>query len=69
MYAYEKYKIKEGQVWLAADGSNHSVTVVDTDTYKNCGDVVVQDNSKTYRIDCFKLAMVRYYNEEVDGYR
>ena len=57
---HQRYNIQVGQVYQAADGSNHRVTVVDVDTYAHCGDVVVNDGIKDYCIDCFKLAMVRY---------
>ena len=61
IYDYEKYGIKVGQVYKQADGSPSTVEVTDVDTYKDCGDVVVKgEYGKEYRIDCFKLTMVRY---------
>ena len=56
------YGIREGQVYVPADGSNNELTVVDTETYAFCGDVVVYDKQEdaTRRIDAFKLARVRY---------
>ena len=61
MKDYEKFGIKVGQVYARADGSKGRVEVINTETYSDVGDVVVKDHSKEYRIDCFKLAVVRYY--------
>ena len=60
MKTYEKYGISVGQTYTPADGSKHTLTVVDVEMYADCDDVVVNDGIKDYRIDCFKLAMVRY---------
>ena len=63
MFAYQIYKIEVGQKYVPADGSkNNTLTVVDVETYADCGDVVVFDEVQkaNRRIDCFKLAMVRY---------
>ena len=56
------YDIREGQVYVPADGSNNELIVVDAKTYAFCGDVVVYDRRQdcTRRIDAFKLARVRY---------
>jgi len=64
MRDHERFGIKVGQVYLRADGSSGRVKVVDVDTYGDVGDVVVNNSVKEYRIDCFKLARVRYYLEE-----
>lgn len=63
MKSYEKYGIKVGQKYVQADGDKTILTVIDVETYSDCDDVVVFDSiSKVERrIDCFKLAMVRYY--------
>ena len=63
MYDYEKYVIALGQHYAYADGSKGHVVVVDVKTYALCDDVVIYDplRDSTKRIDCFKLAMVRYY--------
>lgn len=60
------YGIREGQVYVPADGSDNELTVVDTETYAFCGDVVVYDKKQdcTRRIDAFKLAKVRYELKE-----
>lgn len=63
MYEYERYGIRVGQVYSAADGISLSrLTVVDVDTHRVCADVVVRDelSGVECRIDAFKLAMVRY---------
>lgn len=56
------YGIKNGQTYTAADGSDHRLMVVDCQTYADCDDVVVRDiaTNREFRIDAFKLAMVRY---------
>lgn len=60
------YGIKEGQLFLAADGSKGGCVVTDALTYAECGDVIVQHFSASgmyedpRRIAAFKLAMVRY---------
>jgi len=63
MFEYEKYGIEVGQVYARADGSNGTLTVLDVVDFKECGDVVVLCSIRetTSRIDCFKLAKVRYY--------
>lgn len=60
------YGVRDGQVYVPADGSNNELTVVDTETYAYCGDVVVYDRAQdaTRRIDAFKLARVRYTLKE-----
>lgn len=62
MYDYQKYGISVGQEYLPADGSDNPITVVDVETYADCGDVVVFDHTLGLprRIDAFKLTMVRY---------
>lgn len=60
------YGVKEGQIYAAANGSNHTLLVIDASTYIECDDVVVQPfykdgrQEEPRRIDTFKLAMVRY---------
>jgi hypothetical protein len=55
-----KYGIEEGQVYISCSGE--TVKVVDCETYSWCDDVVVECLTRgvIYRIDAFKLAMVRY---------
>ena len=62
MTGFEKYGIAVGQVYVPANGSSGTVTVTDVETYADCGDVVVfyATENRSFRIDCFKLAMVRY---------
>ena len=62
MFDYQKYKIEVGQKYVPADGSKNTLTVVDVEKYAEVSDVVVYDdlNGSERRIDCFKLAMVRY---------
>ena len=62
MDAYKHYGIEVGQVYEPADGSRNRLTVVDVDTHGACDDVIVYDEraQAERRIDCFKLAMVRY---------
>ena len=66
MSMIERYGIKVGQIYHAADGSGGTVEVIDTTTFADCDDVVVKYsvNSLTLleprRIDAFKLAAVRY---------
>jgi len=62
MLDYQRYKIEVGQKYVPADGSKNTLTVVDVEKYGECGDVVVYDAIQNVerRIDCFKLAMVRY---------
>jgi len=58
-------ELNVGDVFLAADGSTPSVKVVDIDTYAEVQDAVVENiNGVRYRIDWFKLMMVRYYKEQ-----
>lgn len=56
------YGVCLGQVYVPADGSRNELTVVDTETYRYCGDVLVYDQKQdtVRRIDAFKLARVRY---------
>ena len=62
MDAYQTYGIMVGQVYEPADGSYNRLTVVDVETHRDCDDVIVYDEGAQAerRIDCFKLAMVRY---------
>lgn len=55
-----------GQRYLRSDGVPGWVTVVDADKYADVGDVVVRCSLRgiEYRIDRFKLTVVRYYLEE-----
>lgn len=61
-----KYGIEKGQIYLAADGSRCGHIVEDVETYADVDDVVVRAftgsgiGDTLRRIDCFKLAMVRY---------
>jgi hypothetical protein len=60
------YGIADGQIYLAADGSQSGHVVVDAHSFASCDDVVVRpfDKNGFYtdrRIDSFKLAQVRYY--------
>jgi hypothetical protein len=62
-----KYGIKDGQIYIAADGSKGGHLVLDVAKYANCGDVVTQaftasglSGPNTNRIDGFKLSQVRY---------
>lgn len=57
-------EIRVGDVYRAADGSDHWVRVVDVDTYSQCQDVIVEDKNGTWRrLDWFKLMKVRYSYE------
>ena len=59
-----RYGIKVNQRYAAADGRNGpKVLVLDVHTHEDCDDVVVryENEKREWRIDCFKLAMVRYY--------
>ena len=62
MFEYERYNVKKGQRYVPADGSVNVLSVVDVETYADCGDAVVYDHfqGEERRIDCFKLALVRY---------
>ena len=57
-----KYGIENGQRYVPADGSSGCLIVVDAEIHASCDDVVVYDmiSGKDYRMDAFKLAMVRY---------
>ncbi len=56
-----KYGIANGQVYTAADGVSGSIKVIDCETYNDVDDVIVERPDGTrYRIDAFKLVMVRY---------
>ncbi len=61
-FAYQKYNIVPGQVYIPATGSKGKLIVVDVETRKEQDDVLVFDEfqKKSYYIDAFKLAMVRY---------
>lgn len=62
------YGITVGDIYTAADGSNHFKRVLDITTYGHCDDVVVIDcdsngnpiEGTERRMDAFKLHMVRY---------
>lgn len=60
------YGVQKGQFYVAADGSQTGVLVLDDTTFIDCDDVVVQSYNQNgtvgepARIDTFKLAMVRY---------
>lgn len=60
--AAARYGIREGQVYIPADGSKNRLVVRDVTTYAAVDDVVVFDEAQgaERRIDAFKLAMVRY---------
>ena len=62
MFIHEKYGVFVGQFYDRADGAFQVVKVIDTESYKHCGDVVVQDvvTLEKYRIDAWKLKFVRY---------
>lgn len=62
MDACDIYGIKVGQVYVPADGSKNRLTVLDVEAHRSASDVVVHDEAlgARKRIDCFKLAMVRY---------
>ena len=62
MFIHEKYGVFVGQFYNRADGAFQVVKVIDTETYKHCGDVVVQDvvTLEKYRIDAWKLKFVLY---------
>ena len=62
MFIHEKYGVFVGQFYDRADGAFQVVKVIDTETYKHCGDVVVQDvvTLEKHRIDAWKLKFVRY---------
>lgn len=61
-----RYGIEVGQIYVAADCSRDGHIVTDVTTFVQCDDVVTTPFSSTamgapaYRIDSFKLAMVRY---------
>lgn len=63
MKTYERYNISVGQIYSPASGGNSTVEVLDVETYADCDDVVVLCSVRNieYRIDCFKLSMVRYF--------
>jgi len=66
------YGIKNGQIYLAADGGHFGYLVIDTNRYAGVDDVLVLGftatkgyNSEANRIDAFKLARVSYYLPDV----
>lgn len=67
-----KYSIKNGDVFIAADGSMCGHLVTDVESFADVDDVVttpftwqgLQHNKAGNRIDAFKLAMVRYYKPD-----
>jgi len=66
MSLIDRYDIKVGQVYHRADGTDQTLTVVDTVSFAYCDDVVVKETigkltmKATQRIDAFKLVMARY---------
>ena len=65
------YRVKRGQIYIAADGSKCGHLVTDVETYAYCDDVVTTPFTAAgvkpggNRIDTFKLAVVRYYLPDV----
>lgn len=58
-------ELNVGDVYTAADGSSGEVIVIDVDTYAEVEDAVVENREgRQYRIDWFKLMMVRYCKKE-----
>lgn len=65
----DNYRVQRNQIYMAADGGNYGVLVVDADLFSHLGDVIVVPfsastgfaGSKPYRIDTFKLTMCRYF--------
>ncbi len=54
-------ELKKGDIYTSADCSGHRVKVVDAETYAEVQDAVVErEDGHQYRIDWFKLMMVRY---------
>lgn len=69
-----KYGIKEGDIFLAADGGKFGHLVIDVISFEYCDDIVTIPFTITNglimeergnRIDAFKIARVRYYKPEV----
>jgi hypothetical protein len=62
MLDHERYNVKVGQRYVPADGSVNVLSVINVETYADCGDVIVYDHFQRVerRIDCFKLVLVRY---------
>jgi len=58
-------ELNVGDVYAAADGSNHRCQVTDVATYADVEDAMVKDlrTGERRRIDWFKLMMVRYTKE------
>ena len=67
MSLIERYGIKVGQIYHAADGSDLTLKVTDTTSFADCDDVVVSETVgtvtmlNTRRIDAFKLFHVRFF--------
>jgi hypothetical protein len=63
---HTKYgELNVGDIYTAADGSSGEVRVIDVDTYADVEDAVVENREgRQYRIDWFKLMMVRYSKKE-----
>jgi hypothetical protein len=63
-----KYGIENGQIYLRADCTAGGVVVEDAHTFADMDDVLVRPfgaagvagDDSLQRLDCFKLAMVRY---------
>lgn len=56
-----------GDKFTSVDGSGHQLTVIDIDTYADKEDAVVQrPDGREYRIDWFKLMVVRYISERIN---
>lgn len=70
MFDYEKHGVFVGQFYNRADGAFQVVKVIDTESYKHCGDVVVQDvvTLEKSRIDAWKLKFVRFCLIEENKY-
>jgi len=62
MRGFERYNIQVGQMYKRADGAKGTLEVKDVETYADVDDVVVfcSVTESERRIDCFKLARVRY---------
>ena len=66
-----KYGIEVGQIYIAASRNKCGHLVTDVSTFAHCDDVITNPftpngfGGNGYRIDAFKLAMVRYTLAEV----
>ena len=63
MKDYERYGIEVGQEYIAVDGSKNILIVKDVLTYDDDGYVIVYDSEMKIdrKIDCLKLARIRYF--------